>query len=684
MKTKTERSAYSLLAGFDSILSEYYGIYGIDGSNLDILLSDAQKYLSSSESLSGLIFDARNEWKESGYLETDFTDKVNLEELRVEPDGNLGSIDCLKNSIIGTMKYRTPANMLTDILEKLDILSGTDNMSEAYKMYMEAADVISSAKEHIDQLNLYVEGLYINQADCINGFFVNSIRPTNYSLLETANEIVQGIQILDDFQSSQNEYDNNIEMMKFIFNGVGDEFKLYLELNQNALIKLDVLNTIKSNMQVIINKLEIWIRDYTPETEMENYYKEQTEEKYKQLCNMNKEIANQQLRSPINANILSLDKAVNACNEAVNILNSADINNNKIDCNVMEKHIKDMSITKMNVGLSVNVISREANNDSAQFDPRSNATNVSINELSEYNLSEIEQSLYNSLPSVMYDNSSVEQLGLDFDLDNISSVTNLFSGNLNFVDLVKEEGQVLCDNVMINDYILTYFGNVLDNKTNRSHVLFGETEYIIAGNREDSENLFAVFSMIFGIRFVLNVIHILCDADKYNLSKSIGSSLAGLITGGVLAPVFTVLVIAAWAITESALDINDLKNGKSVPLIKNKNQWKSGIAGLSNNNSQNSQNESSKLLEMEYVDYLRIILMFTPSETKLLRINDLIDVNVSNMCGGRFYLSNFYTKVNVFCVYSVTLSGCSLNFIPYEKRNGNKYIMEANGIANYE
>jgi len=77
-------------------------------------------------------------------------------------------------------------------------------------------------------------------------------------------------------------------------------------------------------------------------------------------------------------------------------------------------------------------------------------------------------------------------------------------------------------------------------------------------------------------------------------------------------------------------------------------------------------------------------LMFTPNETKILRINDLIEVNMTEMCGSRFYLSDYYTNINVFCIYSVPLFGCTINFIPQEKRNRNKYIQEVVASVEYK
>ena len=53
----------------------------------------------------------------------------------------------------------------------------------------------------------------------------------------------------------------------------------------------------------------------------------------------------------------------------------------------------------------------------------------------------------------------------------------------------------------------------------------------------------------------------------------------------------------------------------------------------------------------DYNFYLRILLLFTDTETKLLRICDIIEINMKEITGENYKLSSVYNSV---CVKAVT------------------------------
>jgi len=130
-----------------------------------------------------------------------------------------------------------------------------------------------------------------------------------------------------------------------------------------------------------------------------------------------------------------------------------------------------------------------------------------------------------------------------------------------------------------------------------------------------------------------------------------GNAIAGA-TYGIGGPLYAALIMTAWASGEALIDINRLKKGESVPLIKKSDDWRLSIEGLSSKN----EKENSEILDFDYKEYLRLLLYLTPQKIKLLRIQDLIEINMSKYIGNRFYLGNYYNSLRVGCNYIMSTS----------------------------
>ena len=144
-----------------------------------------------------------------------------------------------------------------------------------------------------------------------------------------------------------------------------------------------------------------------------------------------------------------------------------------------------------------------------------------------------------------------------------------------------------------------------------------EQEYILLGNPKLNENVSGVQTRIFGIRLLLNLIYAYTsDSALRNETFAMATAIAGW-TGFGVPIVQNVLLIAA-ALTESALDINDLVSGKSVPLYKNPNVWRSRFSGMAQAVAQTAASQLYKKMN-EYTD-----------DTKE-SFNDTLDIYVTDM-----------------------------------------------------
>ena len=166
----------------------------------------------------------------------------------------------------------------------------------------------------------------------------------------------------------------------------------------------------------------------------------------------------------------------------------------------------------------------------------------------------------------------------------VGSIGSMLEG-----DLVK-----LRNNIYINEYIMGMFKNQVSSagKDNNSEpgtflngisindrkTFFGsEVEYILHGNSSEITNKAMTDAQILLIRIGANTLHVYTDAKKRQLSTATAAAVAGWWTGGAGIPVISNLIMCAWGIGESVIDLKDLTAGKSVPVYKSPGDWKLDI-----------------------------------------------------------------------------------------------------------
>ena len=100
-----------------------------------------------------------------------------------------------------------------------------------------------------------------------------------------------------------------------------------------------------------------------------------------------------------------------------------------------------------------------------------------------------------------------------------------------------------------------------------------EQEYILLGDPKLKNNVEGVKTRIFGVRFLLNAIYAYTsDSALKTEALTMAMTIAG--ATGFLVPIVQNILLLAAALTESIFDVNDLVDGKSVPLYKNPQAWR--------------------------------------------------------------------------------------------------------------
>ncbi len=227
------------------------------------------------------------------------------------------------------------------------------------------------------------------------------------------------------------------------------------------------------------------------------------------------------------------------------------------------------------------------------------------------------------------------------------------SGLKNILDLPSPDafGKIAYEELCLNLYIVKYFRHDLDQASWDNTFFFDEVEYILAGRLSDESNHTIVYLSLLAFRTIINAAHIHRDALKWE-AVTAAAALAG---GGVATVPATAAITAIWAGAEAAMDLQRLERGERVPLIKTADDWVLDLDNALEGDLDREETVSGHSDGLSYEEYLFLLLCFKDRESKLIRIMDLIQLNMKgnvnehfamNRCcsGFRYYAKVFRSK----------------------------------------
>ncbi|MGB7605732.1 MAG: DUF5702 domain-containing protein [Lutisporaceae bacterium] len=262
--------------------------------------------------------------------------------------------------------------------------------------------------------------------------------------------------------------------------------------------------------------------------------------------------------------------------------------------------------------------------------------------------------------------SAVEDFNVNLDEDSSFS-EDTFGFITDLASKLQQYAKDMRDEIYINEYILATFKDEVeiedastDNKIKDTLFDKGEVEYILAGASSESQNHVIVKGEILLIRFGMNTLHVYSDSNKRLHSLEIATSVAGFTGFGI--PVVHNLIMCAWGMAEAISDIGALYKGERVPFIKTAQTWKTDLIP-SGYSVKNDVQEQESLMDFDYHDYLRLILLVQDKEVKMNRIEDLIQVNMQKS-NPEFKLSGYNTYIKVNAQVSIKYWFLTRIFVP--------------------
>ena len=210
--------------------------------------------------------------------------------------------------------------------------------------------------------------------------------------------------------------------------------------------------------------------------------------------------------------------------------------------------------------------------------------------------------------------------------------------------------------------IVACFNNHVTAADDKKHFFVNEWEYIIRGSPDDEVNYRACRRRLFLARNALNLVSLYKDPAKVEMVVA----AAEAITPGPLGIVTQVLIAEAWAALETEADMNDLYTDGRVPVLKTPQQWKTGLGAVldSDDVRKKLDEESRENLDekrdelrsitgrlsnavqikegLNYDEYLMIMILAMNKNTRLLRVMDLVQINMKYRYYRDFNLMEYY------------------------------------------
>ncbi len=223
----------------------------------------------------------------------------------------------------------------------------------------------------------------------------------------------------------------------------------------------------------------------------------------------------------------------------------------------------------------------------------------------------------------------------------------------------------LMENMAVDKYIFDFFKDYMDKRDLGKTYLEYEVEYIISGEYSDFKLKEATEDKIALLRNVLNLFYLYTCSEKRDMAMA----LATAVTPGATAFITQGIILETWAYAEANNDIKLLYDNKAVSLLKKDCNWALTLENVFNIEGEElvAKEESKEYVMPQkiegalYKDYLKVLLCGIPEETKLLRIMDLIQINMKyTYCD--YFLINDYN-----CGLSFTLD---VNSKPHTFKDG--------------
>lgn len=202
-------------------------------------------------------------------------------------------------------------------------------------------------------------------------------------------------------------------------------------------------------------------------------------------------------------------------------------------------------------------------------------------------------------------------------------------GEVSQGNLWVERQNDIAEQVLFHEYLLRYLGCYGAEK--EESPLWYQTEYVIAGKNNDTENLRAIVERIFLIREAANTMYLTGSEEKTAAAEALGTVLAAAMMIPEAAKLFTATLILGWGFAESVYDVKTILAGGKIPLLKDDTTWHYGLSSALQGDF--TEENSEKMQGMGYEDYLRVFLLLCDEGKTTYRTMNIVEQDIRNTPG---------------------------------------------------
>ncbi len=234
------------------------------------------------------------------------------------------------------------------------------------------------------------------------------------------------------------------------------------------------------------------------------------------------------------------------------------------------------------------------------------------------------------------------------------SILDYLDGLLSGIGSIKDAVYSGTDAYIETYYIKNHFGNAL--RVREDAFLKYEMEYVLAGKKSDRENYYSTRNRIIALREALNYAYI--NTNERMSEEAL--LVAELIAPGPGAPAVQQALLAAWAFGESVNDYRLLIHGHPVPYMKEEGSWALKLETILEYSGEGYLYAGNQKGEY-YEDYLFTMIFLLGEKTRVLRMMDLIEIDMKKNCYRDFRLADYCTGID----YEIKVNGKSHSFRDY-------------------
>lgn len=209
----------------------------------------------------------------------------------------------------------------------------------------------------------------------------------------------------------------------------------------------------------------------------------------------------------------------------------------------------------------------------------------------------------------------------------------------------KETGNLPVQGAILEElwfvkYLETHMGSY--RQVSSDHALDYEWEYILNGASSDRDNLKETVKSLIMIREIANMGYLIQDQQKCIEAEELAVALMGWSMNQLVVDAAKWGILAAWAYSESILDVRALLEGRRIAWMKNAEQWTTGI-----NQTREAVDGFAMAKDCEngwdYLKYLQFLICMKKDSAVNYRSMDIIEVNTNAMYGKSIQMDHMMT-----------------------------------------